>query len=507
MSAAACAPAPARAWRLTADQIAHTLDALVPGAGAGVSDRLRPLQPEPRLFTNEAATLAGSANILSEIFSIAADAAAKMVAQPAGVSPCLATQLQSDTCVKTAVQDFGARAFRRPLDADEVKDFTDFFAAQAQKSTRADALRVTLRRFLVSPYFLFRFEVGKGDPGLVRLTPYEVASEIAYLLLDGPPDKPLLDAANSGALADAGEVARQVQRLIASPTTAPGLFQFVGELVGVDRAAARAPATIANRADVVAAMSEEPRRFLQEVLWKDGHKFATLMSVGYAVVNPTLAAHYGLAAKPKTWERVSLADRPGGLLTLGAPLTARPGTTARGMYIREHFLCQPTPPPPVNVETDLDKQRAKFQMSSGKMLTERQVRELHTSDPACTGCHSLLDPLGFPFDVYDNAGTKVDKIDGQPVDTRGAIRGTSSSDGDVKDAAELLGRLASSPEVRSCFVQHVYQYVHGRGILDRDRCYLDAVTRRFEASGGDLLQLVVDITAQDNFTARAPQEN
>jgi hypothetical protein len=240
-AAGACLVPARRIWRLTADQLAHAYDQLL-GLKSGAAERLRPLQPETRLYTNNAAALAGSENAISELFGLATDLAAKAVTQPSQLHPCLVDQLQSDACIGTFIGAFGARAFRRPVEPDEAKDYLDFFAGEAGKYGRAVALRQLVRRFLVAPAFLFRTELGAGAAtGATRLTPYETASAISFFLLDGPPDAALTAAAASGALASRDEVTRQAQRLLGSPDTAPGLTHMIGEAIAVDKVATRAP--------------------------------------------------------------------------------------------------------------------------------------------------------------------------------------------------------------------------------------------------------------------------
>ncbi len=71
------------------------------------------------------------------------------------------------------------------------------------------ALRVVLQSFLQSPYFLYRVEVGTPDParpGVSKLTGFELATRLSYLLWGTTPDDELLQLAESGGLQTAADV-------------------------------------------------------------------------------------------------------------------------------------------------------------------------------------------------------------------------------------------------------------------------------------------------------------
>src|SRR5260221_4893999 len=74
---------------------------------------------------------------------------------------------------------------------------------------------------LTSPYFVYRVELGEPTPGGASarsLTGAELASKLAYFLWNAPPDKTLLDLAESGGLKAPGAVAAQGGRPLAATT-------------------------------------------------------------------------------------------------------------------------------------------------------------------------------------------------------------------------------------------------------------------------------------------------
>jgi hypothetical protein len=64
-----------------------------------------------------------------------------------------------------------------------------------------------------------------------------------------------------------------------------------------------------------------------------------------------------------------------------------------------------------------------------------------------------------------------------------------------------LKRLASSDDVTECFAREYLTFALSRPLVPGDTCSLDAVSKRFTASG-DLRRLVGDIVASPTFVHR-----
>ena len=74
----------------------------------------------------------------------------------------------------------------------------------------------------------------------------------------------------------------------------------------------------------------------------------------------------------------------------------RTSPVERGVFIYERLLGRPVPPPPPNVP--------QLVIQSDKQLTIRETLKLHTKKAQCASCHRRMDPLGFPFEIYDHYG-------------------------------------------------------------------------------------------------------
>src|SRR6185503_2846391 len=146
-----------------------------------------------------------------------------------------------------------------------------------------------------------------------------------------------------------------------------------------------------------------------------------LLGARFSFVDSTLATFYGLTRSggaATDFVRVDTSSAPRiGLLTLGAFLTAtsvptRSSPVKRGEFIFSRLLCgtiqQPPPDVPPLPET-------------GSAQTLRERLEAHRANPACSGCHNIMDPLGFGLENYDGIGGYRTMDGAAAVDVRGTL--------------------------------------------------------------------------------------
>ena len=119
----------------------------------------------------------------------------------------------------------------------------------------------------------------------------------------------------------------------------------------------------------------------------------------------------------------------------------------------------------------------------------------------CSGCHVLLDPIGFSFEHYDGIGHWRDMEGGQPVDSSGALSGTDV-DGTLDGAVMLTGDVAKSTEVEVCYATQWFRFAYGRGETTDDACNISSLASAFVAAKGDVRELVVALTQTDAFRFR-----
>src|SRR5678816_4274337 len=100
-------------------------------------------------------------------------------------------------------------------------------------SSFSDGAQAVISAMLQSPYFLYRSEIGTGT-STFTLTPFEVATELSYLLTGTTPDDTLLAAADSvagGSLTLASMIDQQATRLLAT-SSAGNATALMGFMTG-----------------------------------------------------------------------------------------------------------------------------------------------------------------------------------------------------------------------------------------------------------------------------------
>ncbi|MEM9457819.1 MAG: DUF1592 domain-containing protein [Myxococcota bacterium] len=499
--------APARIWKLTPRQYDRTVAAMIPGAPAVGEQLAASLPGDVKIFSNEAAVFEMTETHVDRLFSISSSVADAALADPGALHSCLPQGIDDTACIEQVLDGLLPKAFRRPPTEQERVHYREFFESQRTQYGGADALWQTVRMVLMSPDFLYRTELGDqtNEDGITALTSYERASALAYLLLDGPPDDDLLAAAAADQLQTTEQLEAQVLRLLGTEEGIRGIQRFFTEYLGSDEVLGAEKDTELFEAftpQFVEAAAQEPGRFVAYVLQEDDAKLATLLSADYSVVDPVLAEFYGAAEPPaQGFAPTSLpADQRSGLLTQAAFLMVfatfdQSDPIHRGKFILESLLC--------GGELALPDDADVFPPPADPESTQRERLAEHSENPACAGCHDLMDPLGFAFEHYDAIGEWRDAENGKPVDASGEVISTEATNGSFEDAIELTRMLAESPDVQACVMRQVYQYVHGRRTSEADECALEPLDERFAASQGDLVDLVVGLVTQENFTVRS----
>ena len=222
-------------------------------------------------------------------------------------------------------------------------------------------------------------------------------------------------------------------------------------------------------------MVQETKMLLGHLVWNDGN-FMDAFTADYTFLNASLAQVYGLPAPAGEFELVKFpADvRRAGILGQASFLASTAGPvetspTARGMFVREHLLCQVVPNPPPGVNTTLPEP------SADAVRAKRERMLQHVENQSCAGCHRLMDPIGFGLEKYDAIGagatrrwsSSAARRDATPED---GSRWRSTSVGEIAgvpnstftDARELGRVLASSPICQECVVKQMFRYAFGR---------------------------------------------
>ncbi len=450
--------------------------------------------------------------LLAELYLGAAeDIAVRAVARLDAIDPCDVAREGEEGCARAFATRVGRRAYRTALDAELVEGLLDVYRVGRTEGDHRNGMRLMITAMITSPFFLYRVELDPPDlaagADVVPLSMDERATRLSYFLWGSMPDDDLFAAADAGELATAAEIEAQARRMLdasvhprARLTMERFAMQWLElELEGVSKDPEVYPAW---DDELSASMDEETRRFVDHVIFESSGTLDELFTADYTFVDARLAALYGVEMPSGAeWARVSLdPTRRAGLLTHASLLAQHARTNQsspvfRGRFVRERLLCQSLPPPPeglVVVPPEPDPSSS-----------TRTRYEEHRSNPACAGCHQLMDPIGFALEHYDGIGRYRDTDEGFDVDARGAITATRA-DATVDGAVELAHALVESPDVEECLTSQLWTFAFRRMVIEADACSIAGARRIFAESGRDIRELLVAIATSDAFLYRRP---
>ena len=140
--------------------------------------------------------------------------------------------------------------------------------------------------------------------------------------------------------------------------------------------------------------------------------------------------------------------------------------------------------------------------------TTRERYAQHREDPACSGCHVFIDPLGFGFEHYDQFGLWREMENNFEVDASGELTGVQpvELEGPYYGAVELAQRLAQSDTFEQCAVDNWFRYAYGREQVAEDDCTMEYLRETFEESNGNVPELILALTKTDAFRFRPAVE-
>ncbi len=414
-------------------------------------------------------------------------------------------------CAREILENLAYRAFRRPVDDEDIEPLLGFYdAGRAGGGDFQAGIQKGVMAVLASTKFLYRTEPGDPPAGLDAGAAYvisdlELAWRLAFFLWSHGPDETLLALAERGELGDPEVLRRQVERMLADPRSDSLVTNFAFQWLDVRRVEAidPDPRLYPNfDEDLRRAFRQEMEHFLDSIL-REERSVLDLLTANHTFVNERLARHYGIdAVRGDQFRRVQLDDpRRFGLFGKASVLmvTSYPDRTSpvlRGAWIMDHILATPPASVPAGVETDLTPAPGDIP----RTVRERLVR--HRTEPSCNHCHGVIDPLGQALENFNVVGEwrERERENGLPIDSSGEL----ASGTPVNDPAQLRRALAAQPEL---FVQALTEklmtYALGRGLEYYDLPTARAIVAEAAASGYSFRSIVLGIAASDAFRMRA----
>jgi hypothetical protein len=303
--------------------------------------------------------------------------------------------------VGTVLQKFAEKAFRRPVELNELDAYRELFEQElVEKATADEALRTAVVAILCSPDFLYLREK-EGE-----LNDFEIANRLSYFLNRTAPDMVLVELAKAGQLREKAKLEEQAERLLASEKFERFVTDFSNSWLQL------ADINFTNPDEKLYpeydpylqwSMLTETRAYLRHLV-EANSDVRELVESPYAMLNERLAEHYGIenVSGPDV-RAIKLPDDSvrGGLLSQGAILKVSANGTntspvVRGAWVTERILGYSVPPPPPGVPgVEPDIRGAS---------TLRELLDKHRSLDTCNGCHRMIDPPGFALESFDVIG-------------------------------------------------------------------------------------------------------
>jgi uncharacterized protein DUF1592/uncharacterized protein DUF1588/uncharacterized protein DUF1587/uncharacterized protein DUF1585/uncharacterized protein DUF1595 len=395
------------------------------------------------------------------------------------------TSTAEQACATQIISALARHAFRRPVTDTELAMLLSFYDSGRKQGGFETGIQLALERILADPNFLFRIERDPPNaaPGNVyRLSDLELASRLSFFLWSSIPDDELVNIASAGKLKDPAIFEQQVRRMLADDRADALVSNFAAEWLQLPklRSSVPDPEQFPDFDDNLRdAFVKETELFIRHQMRSD-LSIKDLLTANYTFANDRLAQFYGIPnVYGSHFRMVNFRNQErGGLLAQGSVLmaTSYPNRTSpvlRGKWLLDNILGTPAPPPPPNVPP------LKESGADGKPTSVRERMEEHRKNPACSGCHARMDPLGFALENFDAVGQWRTTSDGLPIDASGSL-----SDGTKFEGIDGLRRavLSRGDQFVSTFTSKLLTYGLGREVEYYDLPSIRKIVRDASAS-------------------------
>jgi hypothetical protein len=421
-----------------------------------------------------------------------------------------ASTSEEEPCARRILSALERSAYRRPVEDSDLLSLMPFYTAGKAEGGFELGIERAIQRLLVSPQFLFRIE--RDPPGAAPGTPHpvsdlELASRLSFFIWSSIPDDELLDLASQGKLREPNTLERQVRRMLADSRSASLVTNFAEQWLYLRDLDAKKPNELLFPdfdESLRSAFRRETDLFLDSVLRGD-RSVLELLSADYTFANERLAKHYGISDVHGTeFRRVTLPSGSprGGLLGQGSLLTItsyanRTSPVNRGKWVLENLLSAAPPPPPPNIPALKTEGH-----DPGKTLTMRDAMIQHRANPACAGCHSRMDPIGFAMENFDPVGRWRDRDGDTAIDASGVFPDGEKFDG----MAGLKASLLSHPdEFVATLASKLLMYGTGRNVQFFDEPVVRAIVRESARENYTFASLVLGVAKSAPFQMRETQ--
>lgn len=413
---------------------------------------------------------------------------------------------EETACAQQIFANMARKAFRRPISEDDLAAPMRFYEEGHALGGFDQGIKYGMTAILASPKFLYRMEsVPDGaEPGqIVDINNLELASRLSFFLWSSPPDEELLELAANGALQDEGVMREQVERMLQDPRASALAENFtfqwlrLRDLESIDPD----PDLFPEFNDSLITDFRTEIAMLVEDLVRSDRSVTELITADYTFLNETLARHYGIdGIRGDQFRRVKLEqEERRGLLGKGGvqmvtSYANRTTPVIRGAYIMENFMGVPPAAPPPDVEAFPETPEG-----ARVAQTVRQRLEQHRDNPACAGCHDVMDPLGLAMENFDAIGRfrERDYLAGNVlIDASGQLADGTPLSG-IND---LRAALVERPDqFVQTYVEKLMMYALGRHVEYHDMPAVRAIVDNAARNDYSFSSVIMGIIESDQF--------
>lgn len=428
------------------------------------------------------------------------------------IFPCKA---EAAACITKRIAELGGLAWRRPLTSEETASFEKLFSTLVLDGVTADqAFPFVVQAMILSPHFMYRSELGKANSdGEYELTPYELASALSYLIWRRPPDAVLRDLAAKGALSTTEAIAAQAKTMLADPKAKIAMGDFADMWLDSKKILNVSKGNMNFTDATKAGLAKEVRDFFVQTMYAEKDStFKHLLTANYTPATASSQFIYKATPGPDGKTLYAQPERRGVLgqaaFLASHTLADDPNPITRGVFVAERLLCVDfAPPPAVKIP----------EAKTG--LSNKERFRMHSSEPACAGCHVMLDPLGFALENFDVSGIFRTVDQGETIAIKQKLE-LDKKEVPVTSPQGLSEAIAGSKQGLECFARQTFRYTLGRMEYSKriilgasskhedtvqsklDQCQIESTTLALQKNGGDLKSAIIELVSSPAFRTR-----
>jgi hypothetical protein len=419
-------------------------------------------------------------------------AAAEALAEQVTASDDALAAVYPGTDATGFVQTVGRRAFRRPLTALEVDEYTELFnqgkALSGSKSEFAKGAAMVIGALLQAPHFLYRTELGpRGE----ALDGYEAAAKLSLWLLGTTPSDALLDAAETLTTADA--LVNEATSMMAKAGGRAVMRQFHGEWLRLNQFMDLSKASVPTYDPALNVEYQEASYLFFDNIFSQGLGVREILTSSRGFMGPGMAELYGLPSKGNGFVEQELGASRAGYFSQLPYLTlhannSQPNSIHRGLTLALDVLCSVLGAPSKSLPTLAERHDGQ---------TNRQYVESLTV--ACgSSCHNeIMNPLGYAFEHFDGMGQfRETEPGGLSIDSSSSFTFTDGKV-DFADNVELMTAMANSQQTHLCYAKKLASFALQRDIVASDLPLLTELASVSDA--GSTQQVMAELVKSDAF--------